>query len=456
LLTQPIHKDGDLMLSITTDPAFSFNTSVEIRPAAVAYPRDVREVVAAVRHARDHGLRVAPQATGHNVSAYGALDDALLVDVRHLQDVSIDPGAQRVRVGAGVKWERVSPELSEHGLAGLHGSSPDVGIAGYSLGGGMGWLARRYGLQANSVTAIELVLADGRHVRTDATHERDLFWALRGGNGNFGVVTAIEFAVYPLAELYAGTMFFPFERSAEVLHTWARMLDRLPDELMTWASLMHFPDLPWVPEHARGGSFATVSGAFLGEAHAGRELLRPIRDLGPVVDTFAMVPPAALGALAMDPPEPLPFHLAHQMLGGVPSDAIDAILATTGPGSGAPVAMVQLRHLGGALSRIAPGAGARATLPGEVCLVALGVTPDADSVPPVHAALASLERAVLPWRVGDYPNFVEQPVDASRFFDAATWRRLREVKAEYDPDDLFRGNHRIPPTDRPSVARRVA
>jgi FAD/FMN-containing dehydrogenase len=456
-MAAPTPLDGDQTLSITTAaPAFSFNTSVELRPAAVAYPRDVREVVAAVRYARDHGLRVAPQATGHNVSAYGALDDALLVDVRHLQDVSIDPGAQRVRVGAGVKWERVSPQLSEHGLAGLHGSSPDVGIAGYSLGGGMGWLARRYGLQANSVTAIELVLADGRHVRTDPTHEPDLFWALRGGNGNFGVVTAIEFAVYPLEELYAGAMFFPFERSAEVLHTWARMLGGLPDELMTWTSLMHMPDLPWVPEHARGGSFAIVAGAFLGEAHEGRELLRPIRDLGPVVDTFAMVRPAALGELAMDPPEPLPFHLAHQMLGGLPADAVDAILAATGPGSGAPVAMVQLRHLGGALSRVAPGAGARATLPGEVCLVALGVTPDADSMRAVHGALAQLEGAVLPWHAGDYPNFVERPVDASRFFDAATWQRLRAVKADYDPDDVFRGNHRIPPAERPRAARQAA
>ena len=326
--------DGELTLSIARDPAFSFNTSVELRPAGVAYPRDVREVIAAVRQARDQGLRVAPQATGHNVSAYGSLDDALLVDVRHLQDVSLDPGAHRVRVGAGVKWQRVSPLLSEHGLAGLHGSSPDVGIAGYSLGGGMGWLARRYGLQANSVIAIELVLADGRHVRTDARHEPELFWALRGGNGNFGVVTAIEFAVYPVKELYAGTMFFPFERSAEVLHTWAQMLAGLPDELMTWASLMHMPDLSWVPEHARGGSFAVLSGAFLGHAHEGRKLLRPIRDLGPLVDTFAMVPPAALGELAMDPPEPLPFHLAHRMLGGVPTAAVDAILAAAGLGSG--------------------------------------------------------------------------------------------------------------------------
>src|SRR5215211_8678297 len=260
------------MLSIRRDSAFSFNTAVDLRPGAVAYPRDAHEVVAAVVHARDHGLRVAPQATGHNVGAYGSLDDTLVVDVRHLQEVSIDPDARRVRVGAGVKWERVSPTLSEHGLAGLHGSSPDVGIAGYSLGGGMGWLARRHGLQANSVTALEVVLADGRHVRTDATHEPDLFWALRGGNGNFGVVTAIEFAVYPVPELYAGTMFFPFERSSEVLHTWAGMLPGLPEELMTWANLPHFPDLPIVREPVRGGSFAIVMGAFLGEEAEGREL----------------------------------------------------------------------------------------------------------------------------------------------------------------------------------------
>jgi FAD/FMN-containing dehydrogenase len=444
------------MLSITSDTAFSFNTAVELRPTGVALPRTADEVVEAVRYARDRGLKVAPQATGHNISAHGSLDGALLVDVRHLQDLSIDPIAQRVRAGAGVKWERIAPALSEHGLAGLHGSSPDVGVAGYSLGGGMGWLARRHGLQANSVTAIEIVLADGRHIRTDATHEPDLFWALRGGNGNFGVVTAIEFAVYPVEELYAGAMFFPFERSAKVLHTWARMLDGLPEDLMTWLSLMHLPDLPWVPEHARGGSFAVVSAAFLGGEREGRRLLRPIRDLGPVVDTYAMVPPAFLGDLAMDPPEALPFHLAHQMLDGLPAEAVDAILAESGPESGAPIAMMQLRHLGGALGRVAPGAGARATLPGEVCLVALGVTPDADSARAVHAALAALERAVLPWRAGDYPNFVERPVDASRFFDEATWRRLREVKAQYDPDDLFRGNHRIPPAQGTAAARHAA
>ena len=161
---------------------------------------DVDDVIAAVEYAGAEGLRIAPQATGHNADALGSLEDVLLVDVRLMQEISIDPVAQRVRVGAGVKWEKVVPHLSEHGLAALHGSSPDVGIAGYSLGGGMGWLARKYGLQTNSVTALELVTADGRAARVDAENEPELFWALRGGNGNFGVVTAIEFAVYPVEE----------------------------------------------------------------------------------------------------------------------------------------------------------------------------------------------------------------------------------------------------------------
>src|SRR4051794_16170304 len=283
----------------------SFNLTLDLQPAAVAFPVDEDDVVAVVNYAREHVLRIAPQATGHNPGPLGSLEETILVDVSEMQEVSIDPGAQRVRVGAGVKWERIAPELSEYGLAGLHGSSPDVGVAGYSLGGGMGWLARKYGLQTNSVTALELVTADGRRVRTDSTHEPELFWALRGGNGNFGVVTAIEFAVYPAEELYAGQMFFPFERTAEVLHTWAALLPSFPEELMTWAAVLHFPDAPFVPEAVRGGSYVVVFGVHLGEEHEGRELVREVRDLGPAIDTFAMVPPAELAELAMDPPDPL-------------------------------------------------------------------------------------------------------------------------------------------------------
>ena len=422
-----------------------FNLATDLRPAAVALPLDVSDVIAAVDHARASGLRVAPQATGHNADAHGALEETLLVDVRHLQEVSIDARARRVRVGAGVKWERVAPVLSGHGLAALHGSSPDVGIAGYSLGGGMGWLSRRYGLQANSVTAIELVTADGRATRVDAEHEPDLFWALRGGNGNFGVVTAIEFAVYPVEELYAGVMFFPFHRAAEVLHAWVDLVPTLPDEITSWASLLQFPDAPFVPEPVRGGSFAVVYGAFLGSEAEGRALLRPVRDLGPAMDTFAMVPPAALGEMAMDPPDPLPFVPTTALLCDLPHSGVDELVAAVGPGSGSPLALVELRQLGGALGRQAPGAGARATLPGTLSLLALGVPQDEESEAAVRAYLGSLDRAVGPHRVGDYANFVMEPTDASRFFDAETWARLRRVKALYDPDDLFKGNHHIPP-----------
>jgi FAD binding domain len=424
-----------------------FNLATDLQPAAMALPRDVDDAIAAVAYARANGLRVAPQATGHNADALGSLDDALLVDVRELQEVSIDPGARRVRVGAGVKWERVVPQLSELGLAALHGSSPDVGIAGYSLGGGMGWLARKHGLQTNSVTALELVTADGRAARVDADHEPELFWALRGGNGNFGLVTAIEFAVYPVESLYAGVMFFPFDRAGEVLHAWTELLPTLPDEMMTWAKLLQFPDAPDVPEPVRGGSFTVIFGAFLGTEVEGSALLRPVRDLGPAMDSFAVVPPAALGEMAMDPPDPLPFVTNTTLLSDLPSAGVAELVSVAGPGSGSPLAMVELRHMGGALARRSPGAGARATLPGSLAMLSLGVAEDETSAATARTYLDSVERAVLPYRAGDYPNFVMEPTDASRFFDPDTWARLRQVKGLYDPSDLFKGNHHIPPAD---------
>jgi FAD/FMN-containing dehydrogenase len=425
-----------------------FNTRIDQRPEAVALPGDARAVAAAVRYARSHGMRIAPQSTGHNAGPLGSLDRTLLLNVSRLDAVSIDAAARRVRVGAGVRWKQVVPRLSELGLAALHGSSPEVGIAGYSLGGGMGWLARRYGLQANSVTAIELVTAEGELLRADAERHADLFWALRGGGGSFGVVTAIEFAVYPVTELYAGAMFFPLERAREVLHAWNGSLPGLPPELMSWMSLLRFPDLPMVPEPMRGRDFAILIAAHLGEEREGRDLLAPIRDLGPAIDTFAMVPPVGLSELAMDPSDPLPYETAHHLLGDLPPSAIDELIGLVGSDSGSPLTLVNLRHMGGALAHSTPGAGARATLSGTISLFALGVIPDDAAAAGMKAALGAVHDAMLPWRAGDYPNFVEEPTDASGFFDAAVWDRLRQVKADYDPADVFRGNHHVPSAGR--------
>src|SRR3954470_1097475 len=370
-----------------------FNLLIDQHPAAVAFPADADDVALAVTYARASGLRVAPQATAHNQGPLGGLEETLLLNVSALQEVGVDPGARRVRVGAGVKWDRVAPRLSAHGLAGLHGSSPDVGIAGYSLGGGIGWLARKHGLQSNAVTALELVTADGCFVRADAENHPELFGALRGGGGNFGVVTAIEFEVHPVDELYAGALFFPVEQSAEVLKAWSALLPTFPDELMTWASVMHFPPLPDVPEYARGRSFAVVMAAYLGDEAGGRELLRPLHELGPVRDTRATVPPVVLGDLAMDPYDPLPLRLTHTLLDELPAEAIDEVMAKVGPGSGRgpTVTMLQFRHMGGALARETPQAGARATLPGEVCMMALGVVMDEASDVAVREALGDLD-----------------------------------------------------------------
>src|SRR4051794_2474067 len=256
MLTTPSHNglaDAlDNSVVLPGDPRYdearsSFNLLVDQRPAAVAFPSDAREVAAAVSLARRQGLRVAPQATGHNQAPLGDMSDLLLLNVNRMQEVRVDPAAQSVRVGAGVKWDRVAPRLSAHGLAGLHGSSPDVGIAGYSLGGGIGWLSRKHGMQTNAVTALEIVTADGEQRRVDAEHEPELFWALRGGGGNFGAVTAIEFDVVEIDELYAGAYFFDIERADEVLHTWNAMRHLFPDEMMSGATLLHFPPVPDVP-----------------------------------------------------------------------------------------------------------------------------------------------------------------------------------------------------------------
>jgi hypothetical protein len=238
-------------------------------------------------------------------------------------------------------------------------------------------------------------------------------------------------------------MLFGFEQAAEVLHAWTSLLADAPDELMSWAALLHLPDLPFVPEPLRGGSFAAVWGAFLGDEVTGRSLFSPVRGLGPMMDTFAMFQPIALAELAMDPPEPLPYLTAHQVLDELPGSAIDSLVAAAGAES--QLGMLQFRHMGGALARRAPEAGARAMLPGEICMFALGIVPDENVAAVVQHALNTVEEILAPNQVGRYPNFVEEPADASEFFDARTWDSLRRIKAQYDPDDLFKANHHVSP-----------
>jgi hypothetical protein len=214
--------------------------------------------------------------------------------------------------------------------------------------------------------------------------------------------------------------------------------------MMTWAQLMRMPDDPGIPEPLRGGEFAVVLGAFIGEEAEGAELLRPLRDLGADIDTFAMVPPAELGDLAMDPPEPLPVMTTTALLDDLPADTIDDLLSVVGSGTGSPVVLAQIRQMGGALGRETAGAGARATLAGRYSLLALGVPVDEATAGVIREALDDVDRAVLGQLAGKYPNFVEEPARARSFFGEETWARLTRVKAAYDPTALFKGNHEIP------------
>ena len=422
----------------------AYNLAIDQQPAAVAFPANAADVQAIVRFAAANDLRVAPQRTGHNASPIESLDGVILLKTDRLDTVELDPVGLRARVGAGVKWEKVVPRASELGLAVLHGSTPDVSIAGYGLGGGLGWYGRKHGLFTNSITAIELVTADGRLRRVDADNEPELFWALRGGGGSFGVVTALEFRMLAIPELYAGALFFPWERSAEVLHAWRNWVRTVPEEVTSVGRIMQFPPIELVPEPMRGRAFAIVHAYSLGTEAEGRERLAPLRALGPEIDTVRMVPPVELSEMHMDPPDPLPYFGEHLVMRDVPAAAIDDFVAAAGPGSGSTLVSVEIRHAGGALGRGGEGHGALDKLPGEFVYFGIGMASDHAEDAATRAALRRVTGALAPHRSGSYLNFEEEPADAASFYGEATYRRLRAVKAAVDPGELFLANHPIP------------
>jgi hypothetical protein len=424
----------------------AWNLAVDQEPAMVAQPGNTDEVAAVVNFARENGLRVAVQAEGHGAGPLaGVGDDTLLLKTGRMTGAEIDADSREARVGAAAKWQDVSALASPEGLAALSGSSAEVGVVGYTLGGGHGWLARKHGLACNSVIAAEVVTADGQLVRADRDNEPDLFWALRGGGGNFGVVTALEFELHPLPELYAGMLAWPWERTSDVLHAWGGWVSGLPNEMGTWARILQVPPLPDIPEPVRGRSLVVVEAAYLGAEESGSELLRPLRDLGPELDTFAALPPAALGHLHMDPEDPVPFAMSGQMLDGLPAAAIDAIVEAAGPDSGSPLLSLEVRLLGGALAQAPPDPGALASLDHAILTLGVGMVMGPDMASAINGHLNLVSNALEPWDSKvTYANFIDVPIDTRTCYPPETFNRLQEVKARYDRDDLFRANHPIP------------
>jgi FAD/FMN-containing dehydrogenase len=424
----------------------AWNLSADQRPAAVAFPVSAADVAATVRFARRNGLRVAAQGTGHNATAIASLQDTILLKTSQMRGVAIDAMNRRARVDAGTLWMQATGPAHEHGLLALGGSSPDVGVVGYSLGGGLSWLGRKYGLAANHVLAADVVTADGELRRVDADHDPDLFWALRGGGGSFAAVTALEFRLFPISKIYAGAMLWPAERASEVMHAWRQWTQTVPEDVTTSARILQFPPLPEVPEPMRGRAFVVIDGAVAADPQQAPGLIGPLRALGPQIDTFATIPAPDLQRIHMDPEEPMPGRSDHTMLRGLPQHALDALLEMADPANGSPLLMVELRHLGGALARVPHDAGALGAFDGEYMYFAAAIPTDRQVAAAIETHLALTRAALAPYESGSvYLNFAEQPVDTATIYRPDNYQRLRQIKAAYDPDDLFRSNHPIAP-----------
>ena len=437
-ITLPDHAGYD-------DARRAWNLAIDQRPAAVARPESAEDVAETVRLARTLGLRVAAQGTGHNAAPLGPLGDTVLVRTDRMRSLEIDPAARIARVGAGVRSLELVTAAASHGLAFLAGSSPDVGVVGYTLGGGLSWLGRSHGLAANRVVAAELVTADGRLVRADHAHEPELFWAIRGGGGAFGIVTALELELVPVSEVYAGILWWPLERGGEVLEAWAQLTrDDPPDELTTVGRYLRLPHLPAIPEPLRGGRFVVVEVIHAGDPAEADRRLAPLRSLAPLKDTVATITTTALSHLHMDPDQPAPGSGDGLLLAELPPDAVRELDRVAGAGSGSPLLSVEVRQLGGALARPAAAGGAASALDAAHALYAVGLAPTPEAKEAVERHVRAVLEAMRRWAAPRmYLNFADTRRDPATLWPEDVHRRLRALKEAVDPDGVIRSNHPV-------------
>lgn len=433
----------------------AWNLAVDQRPVAVVIPEHVDDIAHTVATARALSLGVAPQGTGHNAGplvAKNGLADAILLRTSQLRGVQVDAEQRIARVEPGALWGDVVAAVAPHGLAALAGSSHDVGVVGYTLGGGLSWLARSHGLAANQVLAVELVTADGQQRRVDAEHDPELFWALRGGGGDFGIVTAMEFRLFPIAEIVAGALFWPLERSEDVMQAWAEWTRTVPDSVTSVGRVLRFPPMPELPPFLSGKSFVVVEAAIQESPERADELLAPLRALGPDMDSVHPQPVAELLQLHMDPPTPVPGYGDGMLLSELSPAAVRAFVDAVGPDSDCALLSAEIRHAGGvvapdaayasAADRRTPEPGVMAGLDAEYVVFGVGIAVPG-SGEALAASLGRLLSRVEPWRARlDYLNFAEHERSAERLFGDRV-HRLRALKKLVDPTGVIRSNHPV-------------
>jgi FAD/FMN-containing dehydrogenase len=430
-----------------------WNGTVDRRPRLIARCGGTADVAAAVRFARARDLEIAVRGGGHNVAGTAVCDDGIVIDLSAMRAVSVDPVERIAQVQGGALWGDVDHETQAHGLATTGGIVSHTGVGGVGLGGGIGWLMRKHGLTVDNLVEAEVVTAEGDIIRASADDHPDLFWALRGGGGNFGVVSSFRFALHPIGPIVmAGPVFWTAGDTADVLRFYRDFAAEAPDELGTIVRLGTIPPLPGVGEDMQFRPAIAVASCYAGPVEAGERAVRALRHFGaPLVDLVGPTPYVDHQS-GIDDTVPHGWHYYWKAtnLTGL-SDAVIDIVAEHAYGATSPRSYAAMFHMGGAVARASRGATA---YPGRdvdhnIVIDAVWLPDQDDTVGAAETAWARrFLDALESHRAGVYVNFLDSDDDASRVHEAygdANYRRLVEVKAKYDPENLFRNNKNIPP-----------
>lgn len=427
----------------------AWNLTVDQHPAIIVAAESAADVAEAVRFAHKADLKVAVQATGHGVIR--PANGSLLILTSAMTEVRVDAGARTAWIGAGVKWGKVLAQAQIVGLAPLLGSSPGVGAIGYTLGGGMGWLARKYGLSIDSVNSFEVVTADGEIVTASDRQNTDLFWGLRGGGGGLGVVTGMEIRLYPVTSFYGGNLYYPIEHAPAVFARYREWIASAPDELTSAIVIMNYPPLPFFPEPLRGKAIAQIRGAYCGPIERGESLLDFWRDWqSPLIDDFTARPFTDIAKVSNDPVDPSPGLSSGAWLKDLSDETLATLIehgaATRGP---LPVTLTEVRHAGGAITRVDPYANAFSHRYAPHILSLVGMTPTVEAQAAFRSHVARFKQALQPHLTGGvYLNFLEgeEAMAYSRAgFAPEAYRRLQTLKSLYDPANRFSHSYDLTP-----------
>jgi FAD/FMN-containing dehydrogenase len=418
--------------------------AAERRPAAVVRVADANDVVAVVNYARDRGLELAVRSGGHSAAGHSTVDGGIVIDLRDMKKLEIDPDKRTAWAETGLTAIEYSTATVEHGLATGFGDTGSVGIGGITLGGGVGYLGRLHGLTIDNVLAAEIVTADGRLRRVDADQEPDLFWAIRGGGGNFGVVTRFLYRLADVSQFTGGMLVLP--GTPEVIEGFVRLADAAPDELSTIANVMSAPPMPFLPEEAVGSIVLMGMLAYTGDPESAERVLAPFRELAAPLADFVAANPYT----TMYPPDDPDYHPTAEsrtmFIDHVDRPTAETIVEHLNAIE-APIRVAQLRVLGGAMSRVPADATAYAHRAGRIMVNVAAFYEGEDDRVVKAEWVKRFSEALYQGDDAAYVNFVGDEGEARihAAYPGATWDRLAAVKARYDPDNLFHMNQNVAP-----------